>query len=392
MTLSILKESQALSEQITKWRRGFHANPELGFQEYQTAQFVVDVLEEFGFESIKQHIGRTGVVATLGSGSPCIALRADMDALPISDKKKVAYASKNSGISHACGHDAHMAMLLGAAKILSNYKNNFHGEVRFIFQPFEEGQNEEGIGGADAMMKDNVLDGVDVIIGQHVHGELPAGSFQIKDGFFSAAVDTFHGVIKGKGCHGAYPHNGRDPIFIAAQVINAVQGIISRRIDPLEPAVISFGKICAGTAPNIIPDEVEVEGTIRSLDPKIRAQLKEYLEKVFQLTRTFGGDYQLNVTEGYLSIENKPELVKLLREVATEFLPSEKILEGGLGMGAEDFAVFSSTIPGAFFYLGAGLDPPRVHHSPEFDIDDSILYLGTSILAETAIRFLKSQI
>ena len=390
--MDLLNESEALAAQIIQWRRQLHANPELGFKEFETSKFIADKLEELGL-NVKRNVGRTGVIASLGSGKPCIALRADMDALPIQDEKLVDYASKISGVMHACGHDAHVAMLLGVATILANHQDLFdEGEVRFIFQPCEEGQDKDGLGGADMMMKAEVLEGVDVIIGQHVDAELKVGTFQIKNGFFTAAVDTFYGEVSGKGAHAAYPHLGIDPIFITAQIINAVQGIVSRRVDPLEPAVISFGKIEAGTASNIIPSKVTVAGTIRSLDPKIRTQLKKDLEKAFQLSRSFGGNYKLKIVEGYPSIENDPGLVQLLREVANEFLPSEKISDGGLGMGAEDFAIFSNTIPGAFYNLGVASDPPRMHHAPDFDIDDSVLYLGTAILAESAVRYLKKQL
>lgn len=388
--MTLLEESKALAKQIVEWRRFLHSYPELGFKEFETAKFIGGELEKLGLNP-KYNVGRTGVVASLGTGKPCIALRADMDALPIQDEKEVEYVSQRSGVMHACGHDAHVAMLLGAATILANYQDSFNGEIRFVFQPFEEGQDKDGFGGADLMVKDGVLDGVDAIIGQHVHGELEPGIFQTKTGFFSASVDTFYGEVIGKGCHGAYPHNGIDPIFITAQIINAVQGIISRHVNPIEPAVISFGKIHAGTAANIIPPKVKVGGTIRSLDPKIRTQLQKDLEKAFQLSRSFGGNYKLRIIEGYPSIENDPQLVQLLRDVATDFLPPKKISDGGLeGMGAEDFAVFSSLIPGAFYYLGTALEPPRVHHAPDFDIDDSVLYIGTAIIAETALRFLKN--
>jgi amidohydrolase len=391
MCVDILSESKAISNRIITWRRYLHANPEVGFKEVETARFIAQELESIGL-SVKTQIGKTGIVASLGSGKPCIALRADMDALPIQDSKKVDYASKNAGVSHACGHDAHVAMLLGVATILAKIKAQLLGEVRFLFQPFEEGQDPTGLGGATAMLQEgNVLEGVDAIIGQHVHGELEAGAFQIKKGYFSAAVDTFRGKIKGKGCHGAYPHTGIDPILLAAQVITTVQGIVSRRIDPLEAAVISFGQIHAGTAPNIIPEEVFLEGTIRSLNPEIRSQLHSELENVFKSVETFGGTYEFELIKGSPSIDNDSGLVDLLQQVASDFLPEKQVLEGGLGMGAEDFSDFLQHVPGAFYYLGAALKPFKTHHAPDFDIDDSVLYIGTAIMAEAAIRFLSGR-
>ncbi|WP_455142268.1 M20 metallopeptidase family protein [Candidatus Hodarchaeum mangrovi] len=388
----VLEKCKELSEQIIQWRRNIHSNPELGFQETETANLIVSVLTQLGLE-VQTKIGRTGVTATFGNGKPCIALRADMDALPLVDGKKVSYASQNPGISHACGHDAHVAMLLGTATILKGFDKYFKtGTVKYIFQPFEEGQDDDGVGGADAMMKDGVLEGVDAIISQHVHSELKAGTFQIKPGYFSAAVDTFYAKIYGKGAHGAYPHNSVDPTFITAQVINTIQGIISRRIDPLEPAVISIGEISGGTAPNIIPEVIALSGTIRSLSSKVRKQLHEDLESAFQISQAFKGNYELKIIQGYPSINNDLDLVKLLQEVAKNIFPPEDILLGGLGMGAEDFAVYSESIPGAMFYLGTALTPPRVHHSPNFDIDDSVLYLGTAIMAETVLRYLNIQI
>jgi len=391
MANQILVKSKALTEQIIKWRRYLHKHPELGFEEIETAKFIEEKLTSFGLKA-RTGIGKTGIVVNIGSGKPCIALRADMDALPIQDTKKVPYASENPGVSHACGHDAHVAMLLGVAKILADLQNQFTGEIRLLFQPLEEGQDSSGLGGAKAMILDGALEGVDAILGQHVHGaDLEAGFFQVKSGYLSAAVDTFQATIYGKGCHGAYPHNGIDPIFLTAQVINLVQGIISRRIDPIEPGVISFGKIQAGTAPNIIPDEVKLEGTIRSLNPDIRKQIKLDLENAFKSVESFGGSYQLDIMEGSPSIDNDTSLVALLQQVATNFLPKEKILTGGLGMGAEDFSEFMEMIPGAYFYLGVGLKPPRMHHASDFDLDESVLYLGTAILAEAALRYLKNK-
>ena len=391
MADQILDKSKALTEDIIKWRRYLHKHPELGFKEIETAKFIEEQLTSFGLKA-RTGVGKTGVIASIGSGKPCIALRADMDALPIQDTKKVPYASENPGVCHACGHDAHVAMLLGVAKILVDIQHKFAGEIRLLFQPLEEGQDSSGLGGAKAMILDGALEGVDAILGQHVHGaDLDAGFFQIKPGYLSAAVDTFQATVYGKGCHGAYPHDGVDPIFLTAQVINLVQGIISRRIDPIEPGVISFGKIQAGTAPNIIPDEVKLEGTIRSLNPEIRQQIKLDLDKAFGSVESFGGSYQLDILEGSPSIDNDPGLTALLQQVAGEFLPKEKILTGGLGMGAEDFSEFMELIPGAYFYLGVGLKPPRMHHASDFDLDESVLYLGTAILAEAALRYLRSK-
>jgi amidohydrolase len=391
MSKRILDESKALSEQIIKWRRYLHQHPELGFKEIKTATYIAEQLTSFGLK-VRTGVGKTGIVASIGTGKPCIAIRADMDALPIQDTKQVSYASQNPGVCHACGHDAHVACLLGVAKILSGMQDQITGEVRLLFQPFEEGQDSSGLGGAKAMIQDGALEGVDAILGQHVHGgDLEAGFFQVKSGYLSAAVDTFYATIYGKGCHGAYPHHGIDPIFLTAQVINLVQGIISRRIDPVEPGVVSFGKIRAGTAPNIIPDDVKLEGTIRSLNPEVRKQIKLDLENAFKSVESFGGAYKLDIIEGPPSIDNDVDLVALLQQVANDFFPKEKVLTGGLGMGAEDFSEFMATVPGAYYYLGVGLENVRMHHASDFDLDESVLYLGTAILAETALRYLKNK-
>lgn len=388
--MAVLDETRAISDLIVAWRRDIHMHPELGFEEFRTAQMVADNLRALGLE-VATGVGKTGVVGILGEGKPVIGIRADMDALPVQEINDVPYASQTPGIMHACGHDAHTAMLLGAARVLSQMPDRPQGEIRFFFQPCEEKDDDEGKSGATRMMEDGALDGVDRVIALHVASELPSGKIVIEEGFTSANVDTFHATIKGKGCHGAYPHRGVDPIFILAQVINAINGIRARRVNPIRPAVVSIGSVHAGVAPNVIPDDVQMNGTIRSFDDETREQLHHDLEAAFGVARALGGDYELNIVKGCPSIYNDPDVAALIRTAAQEMLGEDAILHQEPAMGGEDFSYMTRKAPGAMFLLGAKRDDvERPHHSPQFDIDESVFPIGSALLAETALRLLRT--
>jgi amidohydrolase len=385
---AIMDQAQHLQQRIVDLRRRIHRRPELGFREVRTSRLVADTLEELGIEA-KTGIGKTGVVGYLGREGPTIALRADMDALAIEEQNDVSYASEVPGVMHACGHDAHTAMLLGAAMLLS--KVQLAGQVRLLFQPCEEGTDEEGKSGAMRMVDDGGMDGVDAVIGLHVDPRLATGSIKVGEGAVCAAADSFRVKIIGEGCHGAYPHLGVDPIYISAQVITALQSVVSRRVDPTSPSVMTVGFIRGGTMANIIPAEVELRGTIRSLDEEVREQLWQELRTVLETSRALGGDFSLEIKEGYPVLVNDARVAALVRDVSTEFLGAENVHKELPEMGAEDFAIFASRAPGAMFSLGvkpAGREKPLRLHSPDFDLDEEALPLGSALLVGTALRFL----
>lgn len=386
---SILTISRSFQHQLNSWRRDFHKYPELSFQEHRTAQVVADELRGMGLR-VETGVGKTGVIGHLGEGPPIVGLRADMDALPIQETNLVPYASCNPGVMHACGHDAHTAILLGAARLLSQMDDRPSGEMRFIFQPSEEDWDEDIKSGAVRMIEDGVLENVDAVIALHVDNELETGKIGIREGYESAAVDTFHAAITGKGCHGAYPHQGVDPIFILAQVINAINGIRARRIDPIHPVVVSIGSIHAGNATNVIPGRVDISGTIRSFDEDIRRQVWDELDQALGISRSLGGDYELSIQKGFPSFHNAPEIIELLSEVVQDCVGADSLMQADPGMGAEDFSYMAKLVPGAMFSLGVKLDDmDRPSHSSVFDLDENALPYGVAVLAETACRLLK---
>ncbi len=389
--MQILEKARAMQDTLSAWRRDIHMHPELGFQEFRTARLVADTLRDMGIE-VETGVGKTGVVARIGEGKPVVGIRADMDALPIHEANDVPYASQTPGVMHACGHDAHTSILMGVARLLNEQKDRPPGEIRLLFQPSEEDEDGEGKSGAVRMIDDGAMQGVDAVIALHVASGIPAGQIRITTGFNCAAVDSFTATIIGEGCHGAYPHTGIDPFFILAQVINAIHGIRARRINPVRPAVISIGAVHAGTANNVIPNEIQMNGTIRSYDDETRHQLWDELEKAFGVARALGGDYTLNIKKSYPAQYNDPEVSSLIREIGRDILG-----EGGLypeepGMGAEDFSYMTRMAPGAMFSLGAQYDETnRPHHSPIFDLDESSFPIGAAMLAETACRLLKAK-
>lgn len=392
----MLDKAQTIAGEIIRLRRDIHQHPELGFQEFRTAALVADTLQELGIEA-KTGVGRTGVVAQIGTGDgPTIAIRADMDALPILEKNDVAYCSQTDGVMHACGHDSHTAILLGAAHLLkqSLATEKWHGNVRFLFQPSEEMFDENGISGATAMISDGALDGVDAVIALHVKSDSPSGQLLFQDGFSLAAVDSFEAWIRGDGGHGAYPHTGADPLYMLGSILTALYGIPSRRINPLEPCVVSLGQIRGGAAHNVIPKEVHLLGTIRSHSAEVRAQLWAEVEKALKLSELMDGRYELRIDKGYPSLFNDAQVNGWMREAARDLAGETAVADVQFGMGAEDFAYMAQQAKGAMFMLGAATPDNviRHHHTEIFDIDESVLPLGTAVLAETARRFVTGKL
>ncbi|GIK29704.1 MAG: amidohydrolase [Chloroflexi bacterium] len=390
MDLKIIQQqAESMQETLVNWRRHIHMHPELSFQEFKTAQFVANTLRDMGLE-VETGVGKTGVVARLGEGSPVVGIRADMDALPIDEANDVPYKSQNPGVMHACGHDAHTAMLLGVAKILSELPERPAGEIRFFFQPSEEDQDVEGKSGAMRMVEEGIMNGVDKVIALHVDSAMESRKVAVNDGWASAAVDSFEATIIGKGCHGAYPHTGVDPIYLFAQVVNAIQGVRSRRVNPTKGAVISIGSVHAGAANNVIPNEVQITGTIRSFDDETRDELWKGLEAAMEVARALGGDYRLKFERGYPAMYNAAEVSDVIRGVTTDVFGDDGLIEHEVGMGAEDFSYMLQAAPGAMFNLGAKYDDKdRPHHSPVFNIAEDMLPVGVTVLASAALRLLE---
>ena len=388
----MLERAQGLSETLVALRREFHRHPEAGFQEHQTARLIANRLEELGIP-FRSGVAQTGVVGELGEGGPCIALRADMDALPLQEENPVDYASEIPGMMHACGHDFHMACVLGAGQLLAEEAaaGRLSGQVRLLFQPSEESQDDEGLSGGMRLVNEGVMRGVDAVLGLHVWSEFPVGTISLREGPTTAYPDKFDLVIKGQEAHGAFPHRGVDAIVLAAQVINALQTVVSRRLDPTRGRVLTVGTIQGGTKDNIMAGEVVMTGTLRSFEPETRETLLAELERACQVARALGGDYELVVTPGYIPTVNDPAMTALVREVGGDLIGADNVREAPLEMGGEDFSYLAREAPGCFFWLGGATpgEPRRLHHHPRFDLDERCLPIGAAILAETAVRFLE---
>ncbi|MBE9535704.1 MAG: amidohydrolase [Proteobacteria bacterium] len=392
MLKRIIKATDEIKDRLIKFRREVHQNPELSGQEEKIAAFVATILEDNDIE-LQKNVGGHGVVGRLKgfAEGPIVALRADMDALPIEDTKKVDYASKSKGIMHACGHDAHTAILLGVAIVLGKLRNEFKGEVIFIFQPAEE-----SIQGAERMIKDGVLDStpISAIAALHCLPELEAGKIGHRAGIMTSAADRIAISIKGKSGHASKPQQTVDAVLVSSMVINALHHIVSRRTDPLQPSVISIGTIRGGTAENIIADKVKMTGTVRTLDAKLRQDMPRMIENVIKgITASMNAGYDFDYTFECPSILNNKEVDGEIRRCATDVVGSDNVIElAEPMMGSEDFALFTEKIPGALFRLGTG--KPGDHeitplHSNTFDIDESAIAIGTKILAWWAVSSLK---
>lgn len=384
----ILKRAEELKPKIVKWRRHIHQHPELSFEEYETVKYVKEKLEDLNFE-IDYPVAKTGLTATLKgeSDGPTVALRADMDALPIQEESDIPYKSTNEGVGHMCGHDAHTAILLGVAHLIAENPPK-KGNIKLIFQPAEEGYS-----GAAVMAEEGALKSpdVDVIAGLHVHPTVKTGQTSITPGYATACADEFDIKIIGKGGHAAHPHLSIDPIAIASTVVSSIQQVVSRVIDPLENIVITIGKINGGFARNVIAPEVRLEGTVRLLNPNLRPIVKEKMEEYIRgITEGMGGTYEFNYLEGIPSVKNDVSLIPNLEKVVEDILGKDKLLEVKPSMGGEDFSYYTNEIPGVFFRLGTngGDDTSYPNHHPKFNVDEDALPYGAAILSHFAYSYL----
>lgn len=378
------------SDEILSYRRHLHAHPELSFEEHKTCQWVSDRLTEWGIEH-QTGVAGTGIVGLIKGKNPdkkVIALRGDMDALPIVEANDVHYKSKNHGVMHACGHDVHTSSLLGAAKIINECKNDFEGTVKLIFQPGEERLP----GGASIMIKEGALKNpsVDNIVGQHVMPFIDAGKVGFRSGMYMASADEIFVTVKGKGGHAAMPEFCIDPILIASNIIVSLQQIISRNCSPKIPSVLSFGKFIAEGATNIIPNEVHIEGTFRAMDEEWRFDAHKRMKKMAEcIAEGMGGECIFEVKVGYPFLKNEPVLSEQLKSFAIDYLGAENVLDLDLWMAAEDFAFYSQETDASFYRLGIRNEAKGIVsglHTPTFDIDESALDIGFGLMAYMALR------
>jgi amidohydrolase len=398
LAMNLLERIKTLSEQYSKdvvnQRRHLHAHPELSYQEFNTAKYVAAELKRFGLKP-REGIATTGVLVEIkgnNPGSKSIALRADMDALPIHEANKVDYRSKVDGVMHACGHDVHTSSLLGTARILNEIRDGFQGTVRLLFQPGEE----KNPGGASYMIRDGALENPRPagIIGQHVFPLLPVGKIGFREGMYMASCDEIYLKVIGKGGHGAAPELAIDPILIASHIIIALQQVISRNASPKQPTVLTFGKIIGDGATNVIPSEVNIAGTFRAMNEEWRASALQKIRKMAEsIAEGMGGKCIVDISHGYPYLENNPELTRRLRKAAEAYVGHENVVDLDITLGAEDFSYYSQVIPASFYRLGTRNESKGITsyvHTPTFDIDEDALKIGPGLMAWMAIRELES--
>lgn len=388
----LLEASIQIQDELTEWRRTFHEYPELGFQEERTSIIVADYLENLGLE-VQTNVGKTGVVGLLRGKRPgkTIGLRADMDALPIQEDNQVEYRSKIAGVAHLCGHDAHTSMLMGAAKLLTERGQPEQGNIKFVFQPAEE-----GLAGADAMIQDGLLEyepRIDAMAALHVDPFQDTGQLSVTRGVAGASTDTIELKIIGKGGHAARPHQAVDAIVVAAQVINGIQYIASRLVDPLETVVVTIGKIEGGFMENVIAPEVNMKGTIRTLSPEVRAQVPQLLHQTISgITASLGASYELTIHKGYPPVVNHDEMLDLIIETSEQLFEEVRWEYGKASTGGEDFAFYSEKVPAAMFRLGISNGQSETRyplHHPQFDLDEQALPIGAAMLAAIGLHYIK---
>jgi amidohydrolase len=380
--------TDAVLDDVVAWRRHLHRHPELSFEERETAAFVAATLEGFGDGLEVERPAENSVVARLRTGrpGPVVALRADIDALPIDEQSGVEFASENAGVMHACGHDAHTAMLLGAARLLSEAREDLPGgELRFVFQPAEE----LAPGGARDLVAAGVLEGVDLVYGCHLWTPLALGNVAAMPGPFMAAADFFTLAITGRGGHGGLPHLADDTVAIGAQVVTNLQHVVSRRVDPLERAVLSVGAFHAGDAPNVLPDRAELAGTVRTFDAAVRERMPVLIEAVVRgVTSAHGASYELDYRLGYHPVVNDERATALVRDA----IGAEALTDLAPIMGGDDFSAYLAEAPGCYAFIGAGSEESGAtfpHHHPRFRIDERALETGVRLHVDVATRALK---
>ncbi len=403
------EKAKALESQIIEWRRHFHQYPELSNREFKTSKKIEEHLRGLGLE-VQTGIAHTGVVAILKGGKPgpVVALRADIDGLPVKERVDIPFASKEVstyngqevGVMHACGHDTHIAMLLGAANILSSMKDQIPGTVKFIFQPAEEGAPQGEEGGAKLMVKEGVLENpkVDVAFGLHINSQTPAGHIKYRPGGTMAGSDYYSITVKGAQTHGAYPWEGTDPIVTTAQIINGLQTIVSRQLPLIQnPAVVSVGSIHGGVRNNIIPEEVKIVGTIRTLDTEMQDMIHEKIRLIAtKIAESNGATAEVYISKGYPVTYNDPALTEKMLPSLVEAAGADHVHLRSAVMGAEDFSFYAQKVPGLFFFVGGAptdIDPAdnAPHHTPDFYIDESGFVVGSKALCYLTIDYMSSQ-
>jgi amidohydrolase len=385
-------EAKALREQLVAWRRDFHRHPELALQEHRSAGIIAENLRDLGYD-VETSIAETGVVALLrgDDAGPVVMARFDMDALPIQEANETNYASQNRGVMHACGHDGHMAIGLGVATLMAQHRDDLAGTLKLVFQPGEEGGD-----GAKIMVKEGVLEEPrpDVALIAHLWNEKPVGTVNVTPGAVMAAAEKWACRVSGKGGHGALPHQAVDPIVAASHIVTALQSVVSRNVSPLETAVVTVGSFHGGEAFNVIPDAVDLSGTIRTYDPRVRdVVLRRVQEVIENVAVACGASADLQITRLTPAVVNDPEVVEAVHQAAKRVVGAHNVASGERTMGSEDAAYFIQEIPGCYFFIGSanserGLDAP--HHNPHFDFDEEALPIGVAVMTQAIEHYLEA--
>lgn len=395
---SILKTQAAvMKDDIVTWRRDLHMHPELSFHEKRTTQFIVDKLKSFGYSDIQIGFGplQTGVMTEIGNGSPCVGLRGDIDALPIAEKTKLDYASVNNGVMHACGHDAHTANLLAVAKLLKIHEKDIRGRIKLIFQPAEETRikyYEKPLSGAGYVVRSGAVDDVDAMFGMHVWGVFDEGKIFVKSGPTMMASARFNLKVLGKGTHGASPHLGNDPVTTACQIVNDIQTVVSREVNPLEPRLITIGTIHGGTATNIVPSEVTVSGTIRAAKEEVVRFMGDRLGEVAQATalaHRCTTEYDLLINGP--AVVNDEKMVEILRKAASGVVGQDRVCDVEMLTGSEDFREYSSKMPSVLYFMGMKCPQKNIgqpQHDPCFLVNDEVLTDSAAVMVAAALTYL----